>query len=146
MIPAQLKFFGCVVVAVVGVSIYLVICSRSQMVDSIILPFSLQPSIATREVQVRLWQELILEYCRSQRIYTISLEQDFPLFSNPAIQSEKLFCFLFFLILCYPVPSNFKIDRFVSTDSSSAGYQHYFVYHHVYELILAIERLIMLLC
>jgi len=48
--------------------------------------FTLQPSIATREVQVRLWKELILEYCRSQRIYTISLEQDFPLFSNPAIQ------------------------------------------------------------
>ncbi|KAG2617418.1 hypothetical protein PVAP13_3NG180792 [Panicum virgatum] len=47
--------------------------------------FTLQPSIATREVQVRLWKELILEYCRSQRIYTISLEQDFP-FSNPAIQ------------------------------------------------------------
>jgi len=40
LIPAQLKFFGCVVVAVVGVSIYLVICSRSQMVDSII--FTLQ--------------------------------------------------------------------------------------------------------
>ena len=27
LIPAQLKFFGCVVVAVVGVSIYLVICN-----------------------------------------------------------------------------------------------------------------------
>ena len=30
----------------------------------------------------------------------------------------------------------------MSTDSSSAGYQHYFVYHHVYELTLAVERLI----
>ncbi|RLN27609.1 vacuolar protein sorting-associated protein 25-like [Panicum miliaceum] len=49
-------------------------------------PFSLQPSIATRDVQVRLWKELILEYCRSQRIYIVSLEQEFPLFSNSAIE------------------------------------------------------------
>ncbi|OEL13930.1 Vacuolar protein sorting-associated protein 25 [Dichanthelium oligosanthes] len=45
--------------------------------------FSLQ--FATREVQVRLWKELILAYCRSQRIYIVSFEQDFPSFSNPAI-------------------------------------------------------------
>ncbi|XP_062181011.1 vacuolar protein sorting-associated protein 25-like isoform X2 [Phragmites australis] len=48
--------------------------------------FTLQPTRATGEMQVRLWKELILQYCKSQRIYIVSLEQDFPLFSNPAIE------------------------------------------------------------
>jgi hypothetical protein len=61
-----------------------------------------------------LWKELILEYCRSQRIYIVSLEQDFPLFSNPVIESNKLFSSFFFLsyyYIWYSLPANFKINR-----------------------------------
>ncbi|KAJ8494033.1 hypothetical protein OPV22_015754 [Ensete ventricosum] len=48
--------------------------------------FTLQPVRETREKQVQLWKELILDYCRSQKIFVISLEEDFPLFSNPVIE------------------------------------------------------------
>ena len=48
--------------------------------------FTLQPVRETREKQVQLWKELILDYCRSQKMYIISLEEDFPLFSNPKIE------------------------------------------------------------
>ncbi|ONM39647.1 Vacuolar protein sorting protein 25 [Zea mays] len=47
---------------------------------------SLQPVRETREKQVQLWKDLILDYCRSQKIHTISLEEDFPLFSNAKIE------------------------------------------------------------
>jgi ESCRT-II complex subunit VPS25 len=50
--------------------------------------FSLQPVRDTREKQVQLWKELILDYCRTQKIFVIGLEEDFPLFSNPVIESE----------------------------------------------------------
>uniref|UniRef100_K3ZTH5 Vacuolar protein sorting-associated protein 25 n=1 Tax=Setaria italica TaxID=4555 RepID=K3ZTH5_SETIT len=45
-----------------------------------------KPVRETREKQVQLWKDLILDYCRSQKIHTISLEEDFPLFSNPKIE------------------------------------------------------------
>ncbi|KAM0826217.1 hypothetical protein ACQ4PT_069025 [Festuca glaucescens] len=48
--------------------------------------FTLQPVRETREKQVQLWKDLILDYCRSQKMYIISLEEDFPLFSNPNIE------------------------------------------------------------
>ncbi|XP_071717129.1 vacuolar protein sorting-associated protein 25 [Rutidosis leptorrhynchoides] len=48
--------------------------------------FTLQPVRETREKQIQLWKELILDYCRTQKIFVIGLEQDFPLFSNPAIE------------------------------------------------------------
>nr|XP_043606921.1 vacuolar protein sorting-associated protein 25 [Erigeron canadensis]XP_043606931.1 vacuolar protein sorting-associated protein 25 [Erigeron canadensis] len=48
--------------------------------------FTLQPVRETREKQIQLWKELILDYCRSHKIFVIGLEQDFPLFTNPAIQ------------------------------------------------------------
>ncbi|WOK95735.1 vacuolar protein sorting-associated protein 25 [Canna indica] len=48
--------------------------------------FTLQPVKETREKQVQLWKELILSYCRSQKIFLIGLEEDFPLFSNPVIE------------------------------------------------------------
>uniref|UniRef100_J3L2I9 UBC core domain-containing protein n=1 Tax=Oryza brachyantha TaxID=4533 RepID=J3L2I9_ORYBR len=48
--------------------------------------FTLQPVRETREKQVQLWKDLILDYCRSQKIYIVSLEEDFPLFSNPKIE------------------------------------------------------------
>ncbi|KAF7026517.1 hypothetical protein CFC21_038628 [Triticum aestivum] len=48
--------------------------------------FTLQPVRETREKQVQLWKELILDYCRSQKMYIISLEEDFPLFSNTKIE------------------------------------------------------------
>lgn len=53
--------------------------------------FSLQPVRDTREKQVQLWKELILDYCKTQKIFVIGLEEDFPLFSNPAIESKDLF-------------------------------------------------------
>ncbi|XP_023760039.1 vacuolar protein sorting-associated protein 25 [Lactuca sativa] len=48
--------------------------------------FTLQPVRETREKQIQLWKELILDYCRTQKIFIIGLEEDFPLFSNPAIE------------------------------------------------------------
>ncbi|TVU35702.1 hypothetical protein EJB05_17603, partial [Eragrostis curvula] len=49
------------------------------------LPALLHPVRETREKQVQLWKDLILDYCRGQKIHVISLEEDFPLFSNPKI-------------------------------------------------------------
>ncbi|XP_076927546.1 vacuolar protein sorting-associated protein 25-like [Bidens hawaiensis] len=48
--------------------------------------FTLQPVRETREKQIQLWKELILNYCRVQKVFVIGLEEDFPLFSNPAIE------------------------------------------------------------
>ncbi|XP_004300186.1 PREDICTED: vacuolar protein sorting-associated protein 25 [Fragaria vesca subsp. vesca] len=48
--------------------------------------FTLQPVRDTREKQIQLWKDLILDYCRTQKIFVIALEEDFPLFSNPAIE------------------------------------------------------------
>ncbi|XP_068643542.1 vacuolar protein sorting-associated protein 25 [Aristolochia californica] len=48
--------------------------------------FTLQPVRETRVKQVQLWKELILEYCRCQKIFVISIEEEFPLFSNPVIE------------------------------------------------------------
>ncbi|GAV88498.1 ESCRT-II domain-containing protein [Cephalotus follicularis] len=48
--------------------------------------FTLQPVRDTREKQVQLWKEMIVDYCRTQKIFVIGLEDDFPLFSNPVIQ------------------------------------------------------------
>lgn len=47
--------------------------------------FTLQPVRDTREKQILLWKELILDYCRSQKVFIVDLEEDFVLFSNPAI-------------------------------------------------------------
>ncbi|CAN4076317.1 unnamed protein product [Withania somnifera] len=48
--------------------------------------FTLQPVRETKEKQIQLWKELILDFCRTQKIFVIGLEEDFPLFSNPAIE------------------------------------------------------------
>lgn len=48
--------------------------------------FTLQPVRDTREKQIQLWKEMILEYCRNQRIFVVSLEDEFPLFSNSVIE------------------------------------------------------------
>ncbi|KAK6129970.1 hypothetical protein DH2020_036290 [Rehmannia glutinosa] len=48
--------------------------------------FSLQPVRDTREKQIQLWRELILDYCRTQKIFVVGLDEDFPLFSNPVIE------------------------------------------------------------
>ncbi|GFP79317.1 vacuolar protein sorting-associated protein 25 [Phtheirospermum japonicum] len=40
----------------------------------------------TREKQIQLWRELILDYCRTQKVFVVGLDEDFPLFSNPAIE------------------------------------------------------------
>ncbi|KAG6791972.1 hypothetical protein POTOM_001108 [Populus tomentosa] len=52
--------------------------------------FTLQPVRDTREKQVQLWKELILDYCRTQKIFVIGLEEEFPLFSNHLIESRSL--------------------------------------------------------
>ena len=56
---------------------------------------SLQPVRDTREKQVQLWKDLILDYCKTQKIFVIGLEEDFALFSNPVIES-KSFVFVSF--------------------------------------------------
>ncbi|KAJ0455261.1 putative ESCRT-II complex, Vps25 subunit, winged helix-like DNA-binding domain superfamily [Helianthus annuus] len=48
--------------------------------------FTLQPVRETQEKQIQLWKELIIAYCRMQKLFIIGLEEDFPLFSNPAIE------------------------------------------------------------
>ncbi|KAG6596709.1 vacuolar protein sorting-associated protein 25 [Cucurbita maxima] len=48
--------------------------------------FTLQPVKDTREKQIQLWKELILDYCRTQKIFVIGLEEEFPLFSNSVIE------------------------------------------------------------
>jgi len=50
--------------------------------------FTLQPVRDTREKQVQLWKELILNYCKHHKIFIVSLEEEFPLFSNPAIDRK----------------------------------------------------------
>ncbi|KAL3619162.1 Vacuolar protein-sorting-associated protein 25 [Castilleja foliolosa] len=48
--------------------------------------FTLQPVRDTREKQIQLWRELILDYCRTQKVFVVGLDEDFPLFSNPVIE------------------------------------------------------------
>lgn len=56
---------------------------------------SLQPVRDTREKQVQLWKEFILDYCRTQKIFVIELEEEFPLFSNHLIESRSCILFKF---------------------------------------------------
>lgn len=58
---------------------------------------SLQPVRETREKQIQLWKELIIDFCRTQKVFVIGLEEDFPLFSNPAIESECFFLLVFYM-------------------------------------------------
>ncbi|XP_031124830.1 vacuolar protein sorting-associated protein 25-like isoform X2 [Ipomoea triloba] len=46
----------------------------------------IKPVRDTREKQIQLWKELIIDYCKTQNVFVIGLEEDFPLFSNPAIE------------------------------------------------------------
>ena len=66
-----------------------------------LLFFFLQPVRDTLEEQVQLWKELILDYCKTQKIFVIGLEEEFSLFSNSAI--EIIFPKLLWLIswLCH---------------------------------------------
>lgn len=63
--------------------------------------FSLQPVRDTREKQVQLWKELILDYCKTQKIFVIQLEDDFPLFTNPAIESKGCLLISFFFVYIF---------------------------------------------
>ncbi|ESQ43581.1 hypothetical protein EUTSA_v10015765mg, partial [Eutrema salsugineum] len=49
------------------------------------LYWSLQPVRDTHEKQIQLWKELILDYCKAQKVFLIGVVEDFPLFSNSAI-------------------------------------------------------------
>lgn len=48
--------------------------------------FTLQPVRDTREKQVHLWKELIIDYCKTQKIFVIGSEEEFPLFTNSVIE------------------------------------------------------------
>ncbi|KAM0859044.1 hypothetical protein ACQ4PT_047463 [Festuca glaucescens] len=48
--------------------------------------FTLQPVGDARQAQIRAWKQLILDYCRTKRIYIVPVEAEFPLFSNPPIE------------------------------------------------------------
>ncbi|MED6220332.1 Vacuolar protein-sorting-associated protein 25 [Stylosanthes scabra] len=48
--------------------------------------FTLQPVRDTRDKQIQLWKDLILDYCKTQKVFVIGLEEEFPLFSNPVIE------------------------------------------------------------
>ncbi|XP_029128919.1 uncharacterized protein LOC114916425 [Cajanus cajan] len=67
--------------------------------------FTLQPVRDTREKQIQLWKELILDYCKTQKIFVIGLEEEFPLFTNHVIESKlKIPAFVsFYVKLSSPV-------------------------------------------
>lgn len=67
------------------------ICNYENIYIFFFCLFSLQPVRDTRGKQVQLWKELIIDYCRAQKVFIIGLEEDFPLFSNPVIESKILF-------------------------------------------------------
>ncbi|GBG71906.1 hypothetical protein CBR_g10842 [Chara braunii] len=48
--------------------------------------FTLQPVRDTREKQIQLWKDLILNYCKHYKVFAIDVEGDFPLFSNSEIE------------------------------------------------------------
>eukprot|EP00256_Glycine_max_P054219 XP_014621019.1 vacuolar protein sorting-associated protein 25 isoform X2 [Glycine max] len=48
--------------------------------------FTLQPVRDTREKQIQLWKDLILDFCKTQKIFVIGLEEEFPLFTNHGIE------------------------------------------------------------
>lgn len=78
--------------------------------------FSLQPVRDTREKQIQLWKELILDYCKTQKIFVIGLEEEFPLFSNPVIESKwHVVCMIYKSCLTYVQYAlgghNFVCDR-----------------------------------
>jgi hypothetical protein len=68
----------------------------------------LQPVRDTREKQIQLWKELILDYCKTQKVFVIGLEEEFPLFTNTVIES-KLEFHAFLMILVVPVWSICRI-------------------------------------
>jgi ESCRT-II complex subunit VPS25 len=49
--------------------------------------FTLQPVKATRDKQLKLWNELIIRHCREHKLVTIH-PQSFPLFRNEAIDRQ----------------------------------------------------------
>jgi len=52
--------------------------------------FTLQPVRETRERQLALWREFIVEYCRAHRTFVVSVDEDTPLFVNGAINRASL--------------------------------------------------------
>lgn len=48
-------------------------------------PCRIQPVEATREKQLHMWEQLILSYHRSQRLFSMSLDS-FPFFQNEEIE------------------------------------------------------------
>ncbi|XP_058221506.1 vacuolar protein sorting-associated protein 25-like isoform X4 [Rhododendron vialii] len=47
--------------------------------------FTLQPVKDTREKQIQLWKGLILDYCKTQKVFIVEPE-GFPLFTNSGIE------------------------------------------------------------
>lgn len=52
--------------------------------------YTQQPTIATREAQLRAWSDLILSYCRHHRLWRLSVVDaiDTPLFHNPKLKKR----------------------------------------------------------
>lgn len=51
----------------------------------------MQPVRDTREKQIQLWKELIIDYCKTQKVFVIGIEDEFPLFTNTVIESKLEF-------------------------------------------------------
>nr|KYP54430.1 Vacuolar protein sorting-associated protein 25 [Cajanus cajan] len=92
--------------------------------------FTLQPVRDTREKQIQLWKELILDYCKTQKIFVIGLEEEFPLFTNHVIESKlKIPAFVsFYVKLSSPVnaPLVFLVISYVL--GFAIVLTHYFLY------------------
>ena len=50
--------------------------------------FSRQPNIETNSMRIQMWKDLILSYCRHNRVFVLNVREDVatsPLFGNEAI-------------------------------------------------------------
>lgn len=55
--------------------------------------YSIQPNLTTREKQLEAWSRLIIDYCQSQKIYSIDLDEiaKSELFYNSKLNRNFLF-------------------------------------------------------
>ncbi|KAJ0450920.1 putative ESCRT-II complex, Vps25 subunit, winged helix DNA-binding domain superfamily [Helianthus annuus] len=114
--------FGCFFIHIPYVVIYTLISDSGVTGSDLVTLIRLQPVRETQEKQIQLWKELIIAYCRMQKLFIIGLEEDFPLFSNPAIESDH--CFLLDstsrLIICFTKPFALIRNGSLNYDARSA--------------------------
>lgn len=84
------------------IQLTLIIIYISVRFSCFILIFSVQPVLDTRRKQSQLWGDLILNWCRHNKIYELNVTEaaNSALFCNQAINSVFLF-HLFTLLLSY---------------------------------------------